>query len=161
MNGDGYGTDLIYIPNGRGDINFVSAADEDAFFAFLDQDKYLSKHQGEYAEAYAARAPWVHNFDLRVAQNFSINTGSTKHTLQISLDILNFGNMLNSEWGVSKNMYNSNEGRILTYEGMDANNVPSFSMVTDDDGHYLTETYSTYYSYYQCWQLQIGARYIF
>jgi outer membrane receptor for ferrienterochelin and colicin len=161
MNGDGYGTDLIYIPSARGDIQFVTGEDEDAFFAFLEQDKYLSKHQGEYAEAYAARAPWVHTFDLRLAQNFSINTGSTKHTLQISLDILNLGNLLNSEWGVSKNMYNSNNGQILTYEGMDGNNVPSYSMVQDADNNYLTETYSTYYSYYQCWQLQIGARYIF
>ena len=161
MNGDGYATDLIYIPSERGDINFVSAADENAFFAFLEQDSYLSKHQGEYAEAYAARAPWVHTFDLRVAQNFSINAGNTKHTLQISLDILNFGNMLNSEWGVEKNMFNSNNGQILTYEGVDGNNVPSFSMVQDADNNYLTETYSTYYSYYQCWQLQIGARYFF
>jgi hypothetical protein len=161
MNGDGYATDLIYIPSARGDINFVSAADEDAFFAFLDQDSYLKKHQGDYAEAYAARAPWVHSFDIRLAQNFSINTGSTKHTLQITLDFLNFGNLINSEWGVSKNMFDSNNGQILTYESVDANNVPSFSMVQDSDGNYLTETYSTYYNYTQCWQLQIGARYIF
>jgi hypothetical protein len=161
MNGDGYATDLIYIPSARGDIQFVSTADEDAFFAFLEQDSYLSKHQGEYAEAYSARAPWVHSFDLRFAQNFSINTGSTKHTLQLTLDLLNIGNLINSEWGVSKNMFNSNNGQILTYEGVDANNVPSFSMVQDADGNYLTETYSTYYNYSQCWQLQIGARYFF
>jgi hypothetical protein len=161
MNGDGYAGDLIYIPKNRGDIQFESTADEDAFFAFIEQDKYLSKHQGEYAEAYAARAPWVHTFDLRVAQDFSIKAGETKHTLQISLNILNLSNLINSEWGVSKNMFNANNGQILTYEGMDANNVPSFSMVQDNNGNYLKETYSTYYNYNQCWQLQIGARYIF
>ncbi len=159
MNGDGYGNDLIYIPSERGDIQFVSAADEDAFFAFMDQDSYLSKHQGEYAEAYAARASWVHRFDLRVAQNFSINAGNTKHTLQLALDIFNFGNLLNSKWGIGK--YDPNDGRILTYEGVDANNVPSFSMAVDDDGNYLTETYTTYYSYWDCWHIQIGARYFF
>jgi hypothetical protein len=161
MNNDGYASDLIYIPNAKGDINFVSTADEDAFFAFMEQDSYLSKNKGGYAEAYAARAPWVHSFDLRVAQNFSINSGATKHTLQFTLDFLNFGNLINSEWGVSKNMFESNDGQILTYEGMDAGNVPSFSMAVDDDGNYLTETFSTYYNYTQCWQLQIGARYIF
>ena len=159
MNGDGYGNDLIYIPSGRGDIQFVSTADEDAFFSFVEQDNYLSKHKGEYAEAYAARSPWVHNFDLRVEQNFSINAGSTKHTLQISLDIFNFGNMLNSEWGIGK--YDENDGRILTYEGVDGNNVPSFSMATDDDGNYLTETYTTDYYYRNCWHILIGARYFF
>ncbi len=161
MNGDGYATDLIYIPSEKGEIEFVSAADEDAFFAFVEQDSYLSKHKGEYAEAYAARAPWVHSFDLRLAQNFSINAGDTKHTLQFSLDFLNFGNLINSEWGVEKNMFNSNNGQILTYESRDAGNVPSFSMFKDNDGNYLNETYSTYYNYNQCWQLQLGARYIF
>jgi hypothetical protein len=101
----------------------------------------------------------VHTFDLRIDQNFSIKTGSTKHTLQISLDIQNLGNLLNSKWGVG--MYDPNDGRILTYEGVDANNVPSFSMATDGDGQYLTETYTTYYSYYQCWYIQLGARYFF
>jgi hypothetical protein len=159
MNGDGYGNDLIYIPSGRGDINFTTPADEDAFFAFVEQDKYLSKHQGEYAEANAARSPWVHNFDLRVTQNFSINAGNTKHTLQISLDIFNFSNLLNSEWGIGK--YDENDGRILTYEGVNGNNVPSFSMATDDDGNYLTETYTTEYDYRNCWHILIGARYLF
>ncbi|MDA3800426.1 MAG: TonB-dependent receptor [Kiritimatiellae bacterium] len=161
MNGDGYATDLIYIPSAKGDINFISAADEDAFFAFVDQDSYLSAHKGEYAEAYSARAPWVHSFDLRVAQNFSINSGNTKQTLQFTLDFVNFGNLINNEWGISKNMYNSNNGQILNYEGVDASNVPSFSMVTDDDGAFLTESYSTYFNYYECWQLKLGARYIF
>jgi len=159
MNGDGYASDLIYIPSERGEIEFVIAADEDAFFDFVEQDRYLSRHQGEYAEAYAARAPWVHNFDLRLAQNFSINAGGTKHTLQLSLDFLNFGNLINSKWGVSKVMYGG--GQILTYEGMDENNVPSFSMATDGEGNYLTESYTTNYNYNQCWYLQLGARYIF
>ena len=46
MNGDGIATDLIYIPKEKGDINFISDADENAFFAFVEQDKYLSKHKG-------------------------------------------------------------------------------------------------------------------
>ena len=161
MNGDGYAADLIYIPNAKGDIKFVSTADEDAFFSFIEQDSYLKKHKGEYAEAYAARAPWVHSFDLRVAQDFSINAGETKHTLQFTLDFLNFGNLLNSEWGVSKNMFEANNGQILKYENKDASNVPSFSMIKDSDGNYLSKSYSTYYNYNQCWKLQIGVRYFF
>ena len=161
MNGDGYAGDLIYIPNAKGEIKFVSSADEDAFFKFVEQDSYLKKHKGEYAEAYAARAPWVHSFDLRVAQDFSINSGDMKHTLQFTFDFLNFGNLINSEWGVAKNMYNANNGLILKYEGKDASNVPSFSMVKNSDGAYLSESYSTYFNYYQCWQLQIGVRYFF
>ncbi|HOO85277.1 MAG TPA: hypothetical protein PLS94_11965, partial [Prolixibacteraceae bacterium] len=161
MNGDGYATDLIYIPEEKGEINFISSADEDAFFKFMEQDKYLTKNKGGYAEAYAARAPWVHRFDLRVAQDFSVNVGGTKNTLQVSLDILNFGNLINSEWGVSKNMFAANDGQILNYEGYDDNKVPSFSMATDADGNFLKETYSTYYNYDQTWSFQLGVRYIF
>jgi hypothetical protein len=165
MNGDGYAADLIYIPNSKGDIKFISTADEDAFFSFIEQDKYLKRHKGEYAEAYAARAPWVHSFDLRLAQDFSINTGETKHTLQLSFDFLNFGNLINNEWGVIKNMNSSNNGKILKYEGKDASNVPSFSMikVKDAEGNsvYPTDSYSTFLNYNQCWRLQIGIRYFF
>jgi hypothetical protein len=161
MNGDGYAADLIYIPAAKGDIKFVSTDDENAFFAFMDQDKYLKKHKGEYAEAYAARAPWVHNFDLRLLQDFSVMAGNSRNTLQISLDFLNFGNYLNSKWGVSKNMFNSNNGQILKYEGKDSENVPTFSMYKNSDSQYPTETYSTYLNYNQTWQLQLGIRYIF
>lgn len=165
MNGDGYATDLIYIPKAKGDIVFKTTADEDAFFAFAKQDKYLSKHMGEYAEAYSSRAPIVSKFDLRLLQDFNVKAGKSTNTLQLSVDILNFGNMLNSNWGVNKNMASSNYGSILKYEGKDNNNVPTYSTVKIKDAGgnlaYPTTTYSTYYNYYQCWQLQVGIRYIF
>jgi hypothetical protein len=161
MNGDGIATDLIYIPKAKGEIKFVSSADEDAFFSFVEQDKYLKNHKGEYAEAYAARAPWLHRFDLRFLQDFSVDVNGAKNTLQLSFDFLNFGNLINSEWGVVKTMNKANNGRILKYEGKDAANVPSFSMVKNADGNYLSETYSTLYNYNQTWRLQLGIRYFF
>ena len=161
MNGDGNATDLIYIPKAKGDVKFVSSADEDAFFTFMAQDKYLSSHKGQYAEAYAAMAPWVNHFDLRVVQDFSIKAGKSNNTLEISLDFLNFGNLINSKWGVSQNMYSSNNGQILKYESKDANNVPTYSMAKDSKGAYLTNTFSTYTNYNQCWFLQLGVRYMF
>lgn len=160
MNGDGIISDLIYIPKNKGDIKFISQEDEDAFFKFLEQDNYLSKHKGEYAEAYSARAPWVNRFDLRVAREYYFNVAGQRNTLQFSLDVLNFGNLLNNEWGVYKTNALSNSGKILRYEGKDASNVPSFSMVKVN-GEYPTETYSPLYNYSQVWQLQIGVRYIF
>lgn len=160
MNGDGVTNDLIYIPEERGDIVFATPADEDAFFAFIEQDNYLSKHKGEYAEAYAARSPWVNRIDFRFVQDFSINTGTQRNTLQLSIDILNAGNLLNSKWGVYKNMAISNNGAILRYTGRDANNVPAFSMV-QVDGAYPSTTYSNYLNIDQTWRLQVGLRYIF
>jgi hypothetical protein len=160
MNGDGVTNDLIYIPKDRNDVQFATAADKDAFFAFIEQDKYLSKHMGEYAEAYAARAPWVNRFDFRFVQDFSVKAGRTKNTLQLSVDLLNAGNLLNSNWGVYKNMAVSKYGAILKYEGSTVGNVPFYSMIKVDDA-YPTKTYDTYLNISQCWMLQVGLRYLF
>ena len=161
MNGNGLSSDLIYIPKAKGDIKFVSQADEDAFFTFMEQDSYLKNHKGQYAEAYASRAPWVNKFDLRFLQDFSVKAGKTRNTLQLSVDILNVGNLLNSKWGVNKNMASGLYGKVLRYAGKDENNVPSFSMVKLSTGEYPTKSYDTYLNIYQCWSLQIGLRYIF
>ena len=97
INGDGWGsTDLIYIPEKKGDIRFVSSEDEDAFFAFMDQDKYLKANKGGYAGANGVKAPWLHRFDFRVAREFNVRVGQTNNSLELSLDILNVGNLLNT-----------------------------------------------------------------
>lgn len=160
MNGDGWSNDLIYIPKGPGDINFVSQADEDAYFKFANQDKYLKKHKGEYADAFGARAPWVHRFDLHVEQEFKIKVGGSTNRLQLNADILNFGNMLNSSWGVTKNNFPSNSSRILHYEGMNSNNEPTFSF-NELNGDYISKSFDYNYYYREAWQMQIGIKYLF
>ncbi len=160
MNGDGVKQDLMYIPRNDSEIKFKTEDDRKAFWAFVEQDKYLKNHKGEYAEAYAARLPWVHKFDFRLVEDFQFKVGKTKHSLQLSFDILNVGNLLNSKWGVGKATSVCNGMRILKYEGKDAQNVPTFSMVKVN-GEYPTKTWDTYQDYSQCWKLQVGVRYVF
>lgn len=161
VNGDGVSTDLIYIPKDRGDINFVSTADEDAFFNFMEQDDYLSSHKGEYAEANAARSPWVHSFDLRLTREYYINVGESKNTLQFTLDFINVGNMLNSKWGVEKINSISNYSEVLRLESVDANNTPTFSFVQDGNGDYLDKSFDYDYYFGNAWKLQVGVKYSF
>lgn len=163
MNGDGWGADLIYIPEQKGEIEFVTSADEDAFFSFMDQDSYLKRNKGGYAGANSVMAPWLHRFDLRFAQDFKLRVGESTNTLQVSLDVLNIGNLLNSEWGVPKtNMSVSNNGAILNYEGnVPGTNTPTFSFARDNDDNFITETFTTDYWYGNTWRLQLGVRYIF
>ena len=153
-------TDLIYIPKGKGDIQFVSAADEDAFFEFMDQDSYLKNTKGKYAKANSTMSPWVHQFDLRIAREYYIPVGESTHALQLNMDILNIGNLIKSKWGVQKRMHTANNGQILRYEGKDANNVPTFSF-PKYQGEYLSKTFDYYYSPGQTWMLQVGAKYTF
>lgn len=161
MNGDGIQNDLMYIPKDDSEIQFTNEADRADFWAFVNQDSYLSKHKGQYAEAYAARAPWVHRFDFSIVQDFSLKVGRNTNKLQISLDFMNIGNLFNSKWGVTKNMADSNNGRLLRYEGRDAQNRPTFSLWRDDNGQAPSSTYSFNYNYNECWRLQVGVRYIF
>ncbi len=160
FNGDGVNNDLIYIPANDGEIQFKTEADRIAFWRFVEQDDYLNSHRGEYAEAYAARAPWLHRFDIRIAQDFQVKVGATKHKLQLTADIINFGNMLNSKWGIPQNAQISNYGKILKYEGVDDSNRPVFSMYKVN-GEYPTKTYDTNMSYSNCWKLQLGIKYFF
>ena len=160
MNGDGINNDMMYIPKDDSEIKFKNEADRTAFWNFVDQDSYLKNHKGEYAEAYAAHAPWVHRFDLRITEDFSFKAGKTEHHFQLSLDFMNIGNMINSKWGVMKNASSSNGCRILKYEGMDDNKTPIFSMYKIN-GEYPTETYSYNRIYTECWKMQVGIRYIF
>lgn len=164
MNGDKIAYDLMYIPATKDEIRFTSDADRDAFWTFLEQDNYLSKHKGEYAEAYAGRSPFVHRFDLRIAKDFKFQIGPTSHKIQLSASIDNIGNMINSSWGVRKlACYQKGAGYIspLKYEGLDAEGYPTYSMVKVD-GAYPTKTYTNYLkNTSECWQILFGLKYFF
>lgn len=162
MNGDGINNDLMYIPKDDSEINFKTEEDRVAFWKFVEQDSYLKNHKGQYAEAYAARAPWVHRFDFRLLEDFEFKIGKTKHCFQLSFDIMNVGNLINSKWGISKTNTVSNSNRILKYEGVKSATdlTPVFSMYKVN-GEYPTKTYDTYQNYSECWKLQVGIRYVF
>ena len=159
VNGDGIKNDLMYIPKDDSEIQFASDADRQALWQFVEQDKYLKNHKGEYAEAYGARAPFVHRFDFRWAHDFDVKIGNTLNRLQLSVDIMNVGNLFNSKWGVAKNMGVCNNGQILKLNKIE-NNTPVFSMMKSN-GEYPTKTWDFNHNYDQCWKMQVGLKYTF
>ena len=164
MNGDGNTYDLIYIPTDQqvrnNEFRFVSADDQQRFMDFVHQDSYLSKHQGEYAEAYSVYNPWVHRIDFSYKHDFKFNVGETKHKLQLSLDVKNVLNFFNSEWGVSKQLNpDLNQGRILKYEGVDAEGYALFSTPKAVNGN--TKIWTPNHAIGQCWYASIGLKYFF
>ena len=164
MNSDGYNYDAIYIPTdaqvANNEFRFVSNDDKQRFMDFVHNDSYLKKHQGEYAEAYSVYSPWVHRIDFAYKHDFKVNVGKTKHTLQLSLDMKNVLNFFNSSWGVSKAMTNSiNEGRILKYEGVDAEGYATFSTPAAVSGS--TDLWRPVHDIGQCWYASVGIKYMF
>ncbi|HVF96703.1 MAG TPA: TonB-dependent receptor [Flavisolibacter sp.] len=116
VNGDlnsdgGFGNDLAYIPRNASEIKFIdrlnsnggvinTAAEQAAAFeAYISNDKYLNSRRGDYTERNGSTTPWEHVIDARLAQDFTFLTGKTRHTLQVTFDVFNFTNLLNSEWG--------------------------------------------------------------
>ena len=112
LNGDGISSDLMYIPKNKDDIAFAAftntdgvtmTADQqsDAFWNYVNSNKYLKSRKGKYAERFGTVKPWLHRFDIKLLQDIYSNFGTNrKYTLQFSFDMLNFGNLLNDSWGV-------------------------------------------------------------
>lgn len=165
MNGDGYNYDAIYIPTDQQvadkQFRFVSEDDKTRFMDYVHANGYLSKHQGEYAEAYALYSPWVHRIDFAYKHDFKLNVGKTKHGLQLSFDIKNLLNLFDSKWGVAKylNPAIGSDARILKYEGVDTDGVAKFSTPESINGN--TETFTPSYSIGQCWYMSVGIKYTF
>lgn len=180
FNRDGQSNDLIYIPKDPSEITFtafdydgggpnpaVTPAEQSAmFFEYIAQDKYLSKHMGEYATRNGASLPWRSQIDFRLTQDLFTDIGGKRNTLQFTLDIFNFGNLLNPNWGIFKQV---NAANILVPTNITSTGgavvpggavTPTFRLqqngtvpvsTTFRDNNSIT---STYY-------MQFGLRYIF
>ena len=104
VNGDSRSdNDLAYIPRDPSDIVLVTSAgapapqsDYDALFKYINGDSYLKENKGKFAERNAARSPWSHQVDLRISHQIPAFLGQS---LEITFDVLNLTNLLNSDWG--------------------------------------------------------------
>lgn len=164
LNGEGENSgNLIYVPANQSEIVFADAATAneqwEALDAFIENDDYLSTRRGEYAERNAARTPFRHIIDFKFAQDIYVSSGSRRHTLQLTFDLFNIGNLINNEWG--RWYYVSNNAFTLidfeAFENDEAGGTPTFSF--DDPGDpYDIDDIGVNSSR---WQAQIGIRYIF
>ncbi len=158
MNGDGINYDLMYIPKDASEIRFISENDAARYWSFANQDAYLSKHAGEYAEAYAVYQPFVHTIDFHYSHDFKFRVGKSTNALQLNFDINNIANLFNSKWGVAKTFSTEAlSGRILKYEYTDNDGQPVYSTRIEDG----TKTWDYTYSSGNCWYMQIGIKYLF
>ncbi|MCH7939757.1 MAG: hypothetical protein IID13_08420, partial [Candidatus Marinimicrobia bacterium] len=165
VNGDGSpsNNDLIYIPSDQSEINLADILDKDgnvvttaaaqwtALNAFIEQDDYLKEHRGEIAERFGAVNPWYSNLDLRIMQDIGV---PVRGNLQISLDILNVANLLNSNWGVRKVATVAATSPLKLVEFNDAG-APVFNFTGP------AETYIDDLGPFSRWQIQLGLRYYF
>ncbi|WP_160714909.1 TonB-dependent receptor [Chitinophaga solisilvae] len=168
INNDGTSTnDLLYVPTDDEinkmqfapltDINGQvqdAPAQRQALIRFISQDKYLRSRRGQYTEKYAGENPWMSQVDMRILQDFVIKGKKKNQTIQVSLDIINLGNMLNSNWGVVK--YATTSGYTQPLSVAYNNNAPVYQFDPS-----LQSTFITSPDLPSRWQIQAGLRYIF
>jgi len=173
FNGDGgRSNDLIYIPKDKSEMNFQQYTvgtttftvqqQQDAWEAYIQQDKYLKSRRGKYAERNGVVLPMVARLDLSIAQEVYGSIEGQRNSLEIRLDIMNFTNLLNSDWGVSQSM---NITAPLEPRGVDANGVPIFRLRNIDNQLVgtgkLATTFKKNASVFDVYRIQLGLRYNF
>ncbi|HEY1061766.1 MAG TPA: carboxypeptidase regulatory-like domain-containing protein [Daejeonella sp.] len=176
FNRDGQTNDLIYIPrdpseitfaarpasSATGNVAYTAQQQSDLFFAYIEQDDYLKKNKGKYAERNGGVMPWRNQVDIRLTQEIFKNFGKSKNNFQFTMDIINFGNMLNSSWGnvdfvksagilVPQNVASLTPGGTVR---------PTFWLNTFDNKP-VDSTFGTTQTFASTYYMQFGFRYNF
>lgn len=110
-NADGQSqNDLIYVPKDAHDQNEIlftgynsatpatqalAGQMADAFDKLINSMDCLKNARGTIMSRNACRNPWVNEIDITIAQSL----GWRFHNVQARFDIVNFGNLLNKNWG--------------------------------------------------------------
>jgi len=169
LNGDtASGNDLIYIPRDVSEMSFqqfthtngrvfTAAEQAAAWDAYIAQDSYLRKHRGEYAERGAVFLPMVRRLDLSVLQDLFHSIRGKRHAGQLRLDVQNFGNLLNHDWGVGQRLIRN---QILTNGTADAQGRATYRMVIVNN-EMLTKSLETTTFSSDVYQFMISFRYTF
>ena len=196
-NSDGTnGNDLIYVPASQNEIVLSTSNANDTrtltqIWSQLDNyirnDEYLAANRGKYVARNGAIAPWVDRLNFSLLQDFYMDVKGKRNTLQLSLNIDNVLNLLNSKWGLIRVPARTQVIRFLGYEqphtaGTLASPTatagpaatignpwaattgrPVYAFDLNPDGTPLTSStiYDTSTTSGGRWQIQLGIRYIF
>jgi hypothetical protein len=130
--------DLLYVPRDRTELaamTFLSntvngviytpVQQQELFWQFIESNKYLSSRKGQFTERNGSRLPFTNNLDLKIAQDFNFKVKGKTRTFQVALDMFNFTNFLNAEWG-RQFFAGFDQFVVLSPGGLAAGNVPQY-----------------------------------
>lgn len=161
VNGDGsINNDMIYVPANQSEINFVAGSgitpeqSWENFNNFVESLSCLRESRGQVLERNACRLPWSNQLDLRLTQTVPSAFG---HRMEINLDVINFANLVNKDWGKSQYIPSQNEAILSQASGtsFDANGHATYQAFRPRTSPYLFSDLSSRY------QIQLSARYRF
>lgn len=169
VNGDGISSDLLFIPADSNSLNFADITDSKtkavlftaqqqraAFDSFVANNG-LEKYRGQVVPRNAFLMPWYNRFDVRIAQDLFKDMFDKGHKLQLSFDIINFGNLLNSKWGISDDIISAGRS-VLRATNNDPN--PTFQMMMDGS-NLVTTPIRPASTRFTTWSGTLGLKYYF
>ncbi|NHZ72966.1 MAG: hypothetical protein GWP16_00645 [Nitrospirae bacterium] len=155
INQDGYySNDLLYVPAGPDDVVLENGtwAELDAF---ISSEECLNSKRGGIVDRNDCDAPWFHTLDIHLAQDIPIKNTN----LQVTFDILNFVNLLDSEAG-SNSYANFNTLSPISYEGITDDGKPIYGLsrvITDPSNNNKYD----FHSLHSRWRMKWGIRWTF
>jgi hypothetical protein len=181
LNNDGQNNDLMFVPENGNQIRFeqynvtygtapntitvtyTEAQQQEAFEQYISNNEYLNSRRGQYAERNGGQFPWLTRFDFSVVQEFYLKVGANqkKNTLQLRLDILNVGNLINDKWGVANSVTSFNP---LGFRSVNTSGEPVYRLATQTINgvpELIRDSFIKSVNIDNVWQAQIGVRYIF
>ncbi len=172
-NDGGTSNDLLYIHSSTSEMNFVpftaggrtftAAEQAQAWDAYIAQDPYLSKNRGKYAQRGAVFAPLVYRMDVSLTQELFRGLGGKRHGLEIRADVVNFMNLLNSDWGVGKRMVSNQPlipASVAQGGPVSASGAPQYTM-RQFNGALMTNSFEPTAAITDVYRLQLALTYSF
>jgi hypothetical protein len=136
-----------------------------AFDQFISRDKYLNKRRGQFAERNGAVLPFSNQVDLQVKQDFILRAGKTRNTFTVQLDMFNFTNFLNRDWGRVYRTRQIDAFNLMNMEGYNLVNgvlTPriTYRNLNNDPVWFVQDVQSGIYNVSR-WRGQLTLRYTF
>ena len=152
FNGDGaFGSTLMYIPTEAEMQNmlFADTSSRDKWNSYIEANSYLNARRGSFAERNAMQSPMEHRIDMHLSHGFYFSRQGNRK-IELSLDVINLGNMICRHWGAYYNIPNVRL-QPVTITSVDHNQpVYRFTGAEPSPSDLLSR-----------WHMQIGARVVF
>lgn len=153
VNGDGRNNDSIWVPSTEADIILTKGtwADLDKY---ISDDPALDANRGKILPRNASRDRWYNGLDIRISQMIPMPLKG--QNIEIYVNVRNFLNLLNKEWGVYR--YIAFDDSPLTFVGYDtASGKPKFEFwgkAQENARYTINQLLSR-------WQMVLGLKYRF
>jgi hypothetical protein len=92
----GQDNDVVYLPTGASDITLADPAEYAKLEQAIQAEPCLRSQRGRLLQRNSCRQPWINALDARVTKVVPTLRG---HALEVSMDLFNVLNLIDSDWG--------------------------------------------------------------